>query len=310
MGDVPRAVTARGLWFRSLRAPFLVASLIPMAAAALLARAEKGSLDLPLLGLTALGLGAIHIGTNMVNDNFDYRSGADLAVKHKNPFAGGSRVLLQGVLHLQAHLAVALAFLALGIGIGLSLVWLRGFLLLALGLLGVIVAVFYVAPPLRLAHHGVGEAAVGIAFGPVIVLGTYLVQTGHLGIAPLVLSIPFGLLVTAILWINEFPDVEADAAAGKRTLVTRLGLKRSTGVYAAMVAAAYAVVPLGVMVAGLPWPALLALLSLPLALRAIGHARRHYGDPHALIPANAATILLLLTFGGLGILGLALYPFL
>ncbi len=310
MAGVPPTIGAGGLWLRGLRAPFLVASLIPMAAAALLARVERGSVDVPLFALTALGLGAIHIGTNMTNDNFDYRSGADLAVKHHNPFAGGSRVLLRGVLDLRAHLAVALAFLCLGIGVGLYLVSLRGPALLALGLLGFVFAVFYVAPPLRLAHHGVGEAAVAVAFGPLIVLGTYFVQTGRFDIAPLVLSIPFGLLVAAILWINEFPDLEADEAAGKRTLVSRLGLRRSADVYAAMLAAAYVVVPLGVLAAGLPWPALLVLLSLPLALRAIGHARRHYGDPHALIPANAATLLLLLAFGGLGILGLALYPFL
>ncbi len=299
------APTARQLWFRSLRAPFLVASLIPMAMAALLAWGKTGALDVPLLGMTALGLGAIHIGANMLNDNFDFRSGADQAVMHSNPFAGGSRVLLEGVLGLRAHLGVALAFVGLGIAVGLYLVLLKGPLLLVIGLLGVVLGVFYVAPPLRIAHHGVGEVAVAVAFGPTIVLGTYYVQTQTLDNSAAVLSLPLGLLVMAILWVNEFPDVGPDAIAGKRTLVLRIGLGRSAAVYAALLMGAYLVVVLGAAAGVLPLSTLAVLLSLPVALKAVAHLRRTYMDPHAMIPANASTILLLLIFGALGIAGLA-----
>lgn len=304
MATVQARVTASQLWVRSLRAPFLVASLIPMALASLLAWNDRGRIDVPLLGLTTLGLACVHLATNMLNDNFDYRSGADLAVKHQNPFAGGSRVLLQGVLGLRTHLEVSLAFLTVGAAVGLYLVAVRGLLLLPIGLAGFISGVFYVVPPVRFAHHGVGEVLVAFAFGPSIVLGTYYVQTGTLSADAAILSVPLGLLVMAVLWVNEFPDVEADAAAGKRTLLLRLGSKPSALVFALLLFGAYATTTIGVVGGLLPLGMLLVLLSAPLALRAARHVRRTHGDPHAIIPANATTILLLLAFGGLGVAGL------
>ncbi len=304
MATVQARVTTTQLWVRSLRAPFLVASLIPMVLAALLAWDDQGYVDASLLGLTTLGLACIHLATNMLNDNFDYRSGADLAVKHHNPFAGGSRVLLQGVLGIRSHLGVSLAFLAVGAAVGLYLVALRGPILLPIGLAGFIFGVFYVVPPLRFAHRGVGEVLVALAFGPSVVMGTYYVQTGSLRADAAVLSIPLGLLVMAILWVNEFPDVEADGAAGKRTLVLRLGSKPSAQVYSLTLFSAYAATALGVLGGLLPWGMLAVLLSAPLALRAARVVRRTHADPHAIIPANATTILLLLAFGALGIIGL------
>src|SRR5207245_3738417 len=172
-------------------------------------------IDLGLLGPALAGLVFIHLRTNMANDAWDYRSGNDLQVRHLNPFAGGGRVLFRGVLNLRSHLAVAVAFLLLGSLIGLYLVSVVGLPILWLGLLGVAVAYFYVAPPLRLAHRGVGEIAVGIAFAPVTVLGVYYVLTRAIAPPAVVLSLSLGLLVSGILWINEIPDIPADAAVGK-----------------------------------------------------------------------------------------------
>src|SRR3989442_479703 len=224
----PGPVPVARLWVQAFRAPFLVASLIPGLVGALAARQAGYRINLGLLGLSLLGLVCIHLGTNMSNDAWDYRSGTDLQVRHLNPFAGGGRVLFRGVLNLRTHLAVAVAFLLLGSLIGLYLVSVVGLPLLWLGLLGVAVAYFYVAPPLRLAHRGVGEIAVGIAFGPVTVLGVYYVLTRAIDPPAVVLSLSLGLLVSGILWINEIPDIPADAAVGKRTLVVRLGVARAT----------------------------------------------------------------------------------
>src|SRR3989304_3396583 len=129
------------LWFRALRAPVLGASVIPVLLAGVFALVEARELEAglglhpwpsPTLFLLALvGAVCVHLATNMLNDNFDYRSGDDLAVKHQNPFAGGGRVLTQGVLNVNAHLAVALGFLGLGSLIGLCLVTTFGLLLLS-----------------------------------------------------------------------------------------------------------------------------------------------------------------------------------
>ncbi len=300
----------RVLWLRALRAPFLVASLIPLGVGASVAHLHIGGLDLLLLLLTVVGGASVHLATNMFNDYFDYRSGNDLAVRHQNPFAGGGRVLPTGMISPRAHYLVALSFLVVGSLIGIYLVLLRGLLLLLIGLVGVVCVYFYVGPPLRLAHHGVGEFLVGLGFGPLIVLGTYLVQTGGLDLAAGIASLPAGLLVTAILWVNEFPDVEADLSVGKRTMMARLGRRPSVKVYEALLATAYLITAAAVVWTLLPLGALLTFLSLPIAVRAARHLRIHYEDPHAMIPANALTVLLLPVFGLLLIGGILAGTFL
>jgi len=293
------------LWLQALRAPFLVASLIPVLVGGLAAWQIRRAFDPVAFLLCLVGAAFIHLGANMANDAWDYRSGNDLAVRHLNPFAGGGRVLIRGVLNLRAHLAVALAFLTLGSLIGLYLVTQVGTPLLWIGLFGVAVAYSYVGPPLRLAHHGLGEIAVGIEFGPVTLLGTYFVLTRAFDLPAIILSISLGLLVTGILWINEVPDIPADSAVGKRTLVARLGVARATTAFAAIVLAAYVVLGVGIAV-GLTPLALLALLGLPLAVKPIRGLRAAGDDPHALIPSNAGMIVTTLVTGLLLLLGLGL----
>lgn len=297
------------LWLQALRAPFLVASLVPVLVGGLAAWQIRSAFNVSLFLLALLGAMCIHLGANMGNDAWDYRSGNDLAVRHLNPFAGGGRVLIRGVLNLKAHLAVAMLFLVVGSAIGLYLVSQVGLPLLWLGLFGVLVAFFYVGPPLHLAHHGVGEIAVGIEFGPVVLLGTYFILARASDPPAIVLSVCLGLLVTGILWINEVPDISADAAVGKRTLVVRLGVARSTTAFAGIVAAAYAVLVMGAAFFQLtPW-ALLALLALPLALKPIVGLRKAGGDPQALIPSNAGMILTTVVTGALLLAGLAVEAF-
>jgi len=293
------------LWFQALRAPFLVASLIPVLVGGLAAWQIRRAFDAALFLLCLVGAALIHLGANMANDAWDYRSGNDLAVRHMNPFAGGGRVLIRGVLSLRAHLAVALAFLTFGSLIGIYLVAQVGTPLLWIGLVGVAVAYSYVGPPLRLAHHGLGEIAVGIEFGPVTVLGTYFVLTRAFDPPAIVLSISLGLLVTGILWINEVPDIPADSAVGKRTLVARLGVARATTAFAGIVVAAYAVLVVGIGL-GLTPLALLALLALPLAAKPIRGLKAAGADPHALIPSNAGMIVTTVVTGLLLLVGLGI----
>lgn len=137
-------------------------------------------------------------------------------------------------------------------------------------------------------------------------MGTYYVMTARLDWGPFFVAVAFGLLVAAILWINEFPDVEADLSVGKRTLMTRLGYERSIDGYFYQVAGAYVFVLIGVMTGSVPWPALLTFLTLPIARKNFAHLKANARDPMALIPANAGTVMLTLFFGILAILGVAL----
>lgn len=305
----PTKVPVGRLWLQALRAPFLIASLIPGLVGALAAYVATGTLYVGLFALSLVGLACVHLGTNMANDAWDFRSGNDLAVRHLNPFAGGGRVLFRGVLNVRTHLAVAILFLVAGSLIGLYLVSVVGLPLLWIGAIGVAASYFYVAPPFRLAHHGVGEIVVGLAFGPLTVLGAYFVQARSFDPPAIVLSVSLGLLVAGILWINEIPDIPADSSVGKRTLVVRLGAERSARAFGGIVLAAYVVLVLGVALVRLtPW-ALLGLLALPLALKPIVGARKAGGDPHALIPSNAGMILATVVTGILLLVGLGVATF-
>jgi 1,4-dihydroxy-2-naphthoate octaprenyltransferase len=313
----PAEPSAGKLWLMSLRAPFLIASLIPATLGIVLAHQQVGAFNGELAALTLVGIAAIHLSNSMMNDNFDFRSGADQAVEHKNPFAGGSRVLLAGKISLRAHLAAAFALLAIGVALGLLLVFRlggpstqAGQLLLAIGVVGVGSSVFYVGPPLRLAHYGVGEVAVGLSFGPLIVLGSYVVQAGALTMTAVWMSLAMGFIITAILWINEFPDVPSDLKAGKKTLMARLGTQRSVRVYEALILAAFACPVAAWLLASAPPTVLIALVTAPIAGKAIAVARKHHSEPMALIPANGMTIMLTALFGVLLIVGLAVAPFL
>jgi len=190
----PVEPTQAALWLRSLRAPFLIASIIPACLGIVLAYQEAGSFNMGLALLTLVGVALFQLATNMLNDNFDFRSGNDQAVDHKNPFAGGGRVLTTGRISLKAHMAVASGFLAAGTLIGLLIFFAigglsteSGRLLLFIGLLGCGATVFYVGPPLKLAYRGLGEVVVGTCFGPLVVLGAYVTQAGSISSAAVIL---------------------------------------------------------------------------------------------------------------------------
>jgi 1,4-dihydroxy-2-naphthoate octaprenyltransferase len=311
---VPSAEPSQGkLWLLALRAPFLVASLVPAALGILLAFEQVGAFDGVLAALTLVGVACFQLATNMLNDNFDYRSGNDLAVDHKNPFAGGGRVLTTGRIGLESHLTVASAFLAAGTGIGLVIFFMlgglatsAGLVLLLIGIVGWGSTVFYVGPPLKFAYRGLGEVVVGLSFGPLVVLGAFVVQARAVSGGAVFVSVAMGLLVAAILWINEFPDVKADLSVGKRTGMSRLGPVRSLRVYEGLLVGAFACVVAAAVLGQVPLTALLALACAPLALKTVRVAHASYADPLALIPANAGTILLTTVFGILLIVGVAL----
>jgi len=301
------------LWLKTMRVPFLQATFVSVILGGVLALQIAHTFNVATFLLTILGAGLFQIASNMFNDYYDFKSGNDLQVKHQNPFAGGGRVLTAGLVKPSTHLLVSSLCLLFGCLIGLYLIFSLSLpYLFLLGLVGVISTYFYVAPPFRFAYRGVGEIIVGINFGPIMTLGAYYVQTGSFAWEPLFLSIPLGLLVAAILWINEFPDMQADGAVGKKTLVLRLGYSRSIGVYIGMVVAAYVLLIVYALLAVFSivpitsFASLIGLLSIPFALRAVKVLRANYQDPHAIIPANANTIFLHLTFGVLAIVGFSL----
>jgi 1,4-dihydroxy-2-naphthoate octaprenyltransferase len=273
-----------------------LASLASLFLGAAAAR-HDGPLALAWLALTVFGIFCIEVAKNASGEIFDFDSGADLAVApaDRSPFSGGKRVLVDGLLTRAETAAIAAAGYALGIAAGLLIVLFRAPAVLWLGLLGVGCAFFYHAPPFQLAYRGLGEAAVGLCYGPLISAGTYLVQRGAVTPGVVLSAIPLGLLIAAFLWIDEFPDYAADLKAHKRTLVVRMGRRRASRMFAMIVGAAFAVLAI-LPLAGLPWTVWLGGLGLPFAVAAGRMLRQHPEETARLIPAQALTLLAFVAF--------------
>ncbi len=288
--------TARFLvWVKELRAPFFTAVLIPVLLGTIMAWFSFGAFDSTYFILSLIGIVCVNAGTNLANDYFDYKSGCDsVDTDFNSPFSGGSGLLPRGILNpRKVYIASLVAFILASL-IGAFLALTRGWVIVVLGLIGVFSGYFYTT---KLAPLGIGELIVGLNCGPLAVIGSYYVQTQIIALEPIVASIPVGILILEVLWINEIPDYYADAKAGKKTLVTRLGRKRAADIYGLLMFFTYAVILLGVSLSLMPVLTLLSFLTAPLAIRAVYVARRNYGDPRKLIPANATTVLVHLFTG-------------
>ncbi|MFN2465569.1 MAG: prenyltransferase [Candidatus Dormibacteria bacterium] len=289
-------------FFLATRLPFLTATLVPVflgiAAAGL---DHHFSLGLALL--TVIGGVSVHLGLNVANDVFDARSGADDFNVNPTMFSGGSRVIQYGLVTLRQMVMIMVGCYALAAAIGLALVALTGISLLWLGLAGLMISFFYTAPPFKLVHRGLGEVAVALGFGPIMVLGAYFVQTGHYALRPLILSVPVALLVMLILYANEIPDRVADARAGKRTLVVRMPRSAVLAGYVVSVSLAYIALVVGILARVLPWPTALGLLTIPLAIRTERGLAAHYDDPYVLMKSLQDNVVLHLATGMLLVAG-------
>lgn len=277
---------------RELRAEFLPASVMPVLLGTAMAFTRTGRFDGAAFALALAGVALIHLGTNVSNDYFDHRSGNDaLNTEFVRPFTGGSRMIQERLMSPRAVLALSIVLLALAAAAGALLAATRGPMIYALGAIGIASGFFYVAPPLRLAARGFGEIFIGLNFGVLCVLGAYYVQAREVTWECLVASLPLAVLIAAVVYVNEFQDMEADARTGKRTLVVRLGRRKASRVYALLAAAAFAPIAIGAATGLLPLHALAALAALPPMLRANAIVRRSYDSPKELAPANALTIL-------------------
>ena len=285
-------------------------TLASMAAILLAACAAAASGPLPWgwLAVVALGVFAVEAAKNASGEVFDFDSGTDERVSDadRTPFSGGKRVLVDRLLTRRQTWAIAAAGYGLALAAGLLVVVVqRDARILALGLLGLVLAWTYHAPPLRLSYRGLGELAVGLCYGPLLVAGTHLVLRRELAWPPVLAALPLGLLIAAFLWINELPDATADAASGKRTLVVRLGRRRAARAFALLLAAAFLLLAALVAAGRLPVPALLGLLAALPAARAARLAIAHAEESRRLVPAQAATLLSFLVYAaatGVGLL--------
>lgn len=289
----------RAKWLLETRPQFLILSVLLVAHGAMLAL-WQGSFDWPRMLLAAVALVSLHASVNVLNDWHDYaKTGIDKAT-NRTPFSGGSGFLPAGAISPRSALALGIGTLVVGCAIGVYLVSVSGWPLLAIGTVGVLAVVTY-TPVLNRA--GLGEFFAGLALGTLPVVGTYFVLTGRIDAVAWLSGVPAGLLTYNLLLLNEFPDAEADAAGGRRHMVTLLGKRWARWLYAVVEVAVYLVVVLGVVFGTLtPW-ALLSLGAGFFAFQAIRGTLRHYDSFEEMIPVQGANVFAVLSTNALLALG-------
>lgn len=230
LGSSPGRVLRRH--WGAMRPAFFPASVLPVVVGTAWGHAASGTLQLGVAALALLATMLVHAGANVINDVADDESGTDRANTARIfPYTGGSRFIQNEILSARAMRRFGMGLLAAGCVCGALLAWLKGPLVLAFGLAGVALATLYSLRPVQLAGRGIGELAIAVAFGVLPVTGAAWLQSGRLDGAAVLIAMPVALWVTAILLINEVPDIDADHAAGKHTLPVRLGIGGARWIY-------------------------------------------------------------------------------
>ncbi len=290
------------VWLTAVRPFAYTASVLPVFLGLAVAVAAGFPVRWGLFACTLLGVIGFHTAANLLNDAVDFKRGLDAEVL---PSSGA---IVRGWLTGRQVVRAARLFLAMGLVCGAILVWQAGWVVLALGVAGALLTVFYTRTGFCLKYTGWGDPVIFLTFSLLPMLGTYWVQARAFSWLPLFWSLPAGSLAVAILHANNWRDLERDRAAGCLTVAGRLGAAGSARYYRVLLTLPYAVTALALAVravaggqaVGLPYTVALAGLSLPLALR----LSRQGLEPAGLARLDSATAQLHLLFGLLLVAGL------
>ena len=281
-------------WVVIMRLPFLSATIMPILVGAAVAKFMGYPVDWSWLGLTLLGGSLLHIGTNTSNDYFDYLSGTDnLNYNYSNKgLNGGSRGIQMGLISPRGVRNLTIVVFALSVLVGIPLIQKAGMPVLWLGIIGFLSGLFYTAPPFRFSSRkGLGELLIGLNFGPLMVAGSTLVQTGQLLPEAFLAGVPLGFLIAAVVYINEFPDHDSDKATGKNTLIVVFGPEKARVGYVALVSGAFLSIVLLVLNGTFPSLILIALVASYFGFTSIQTLYKYYNN-RLLEPANWGTIIM------------------
>ncbi|HEY7526908.1 MAG TPA: LLM class flavin-dependent oxidoreductase [Candidatus Limnocylindria bacterium] len=282
--------------------PFsFTASIIPVAAGGALAFAD-GRFNLALFLLALLGGVLLHIGTNVTNEIYDVRKGIDTITSPR-----ASHAILKGRIGERSAYVFALAAFAAAAALGVALIAVRGWPIVGLGLAGLAGGYFYTAPPFEYKFRALGLPLVFLLMGPLMTVGSYFAVSGRWSPVALVLSLPIGLLVAAILHGNEWRDIREDTRAGIVTLSSRIGREWAHYGYLGLTLGAYIVLSLAVVAGALPPATMLAILSLPLLVVVVRAAELGAsGQARAIAMIDLQTARLHAAFGLLLVAGVVL----
>jgi 1,4-dihydroxy-2-naphthoate polyprenyltransferase len=272
-------------WLRAIRIRFLLASVIAVSNGLAVAYWKYATIDPLYAALTYIGVVFLHASVDLLNDYWDHKRGIDSATK-RTKFSGGTGVLPENLLTPRAVYLAGIIFLILGALIGAYFVALRG-ITIAVILGFAVVAIYFYST--TIVNAGLGELFVAIK-GAMIVLGTLYVQNAVLEPAALYVGAIVGILSATVLFVNSFPDYEADMSKGRRTLVIMLGRKIASAVFPMFIIVAYAMIVAGIFLGFTKVYSLISLASIPLAIKSVLQLRNEPEYIESIVAAMASAV--------------------
>jgi 1,4-dihydroxy-2-naphthoate octaprenyltransferase len=272
-------------WLRAIRIRFLLASVIAVSNGLAVAYWKYATIDPLYAALTYIGVVFLHASVDLLNDYWDHKRGIDSATK-RTKFSGGTGVLPENLLTPRSVYLAGIIFLILGALIGVYFVTLRG-ITIAVILGFAVVAIYFYST--TIVNAGLGELFVAIK-GAMIVLGTLYVQNAVLEPAALYVGAIVGILSATVLFVNSFPDYEADMSKGRRTLVIMLGRKVASGVFPMFIIVTYAMIVAGIFLGFTKVYSLISLASIPLAIKSVLQLRNESEYIESIVPAMASAV--------------------
>lgn len=293
--------TSFSVWMAQIRANFLILSvflvLIGLATAYKYQDIES-TFNWFHAVLLVLGVVSTHVSVNLFNEYSDFRTGIDLHT-NRTPFSGGTGLMAGGITKPSRVLRVAIATLITGLAIGIYFSIVSHWTILLLTVIGTLTIVWYTD---YLAKYMLGEFFCGLTLGTFVVLGTYIAMNAFPGqaitellpVEVILISLPPGILTLLLLFLNEFPDVEADRQGGRRHIVIRYGLKKSGIIYVVGLVLTFGIILIMPLTGMSSYWLYLALIPLPFAVNAGLKALKYNGDFRTIIPALGANVLTVL----------------
>ena len=274
------------VWFRVIRLRFLLSSVIAVCLGLAINWFQNQTIDAINAALTFAGVIALHASVDLLNDYWDFKRNIDTKTK-RTKFSGGTGVLPEGLLKPKEVYVAGVIALILGAAIGGYFIFVNG-ITIAIILGFAIISIYFYST--RIVNSGLGEVFVAIK-GTMIVVGTYFVQSSEIMVQPVLGGIVLGVLSSMVLFVNSFPDFDADKASGRRTLVILLGKKRASSAIWIFPSVSYGVIMIGVTAQILPIFSLITLFTIPLLIKSGQGLKQNFEDTEKLVPVMSSCVL-------------------
>lgn len=267
------------VWLRAVRIRFLLASIISVCLGLAINSWQNKTIDVGFAALTFVGVAALHASVDLLNDYWDYKRQIDTDT-NRTKFSGGTGVLPEGLLKPSQVYRAGMLMLIIGSAVGAFFIFERG-ITIAVILGFAIVSIYFYST--RIVDSGLGEVFVAVK-GSMIVLGTYFVQSSHITLEPVVAGIISGVLSSTVLFVNSFPDFDADKKHGRKTLVILLGKQKAASVVWVFPLIIYGIIVASVLAGILPVITIITLSTIPLAIRSGMSLKIKYNEVQELVP--------------------------